>query len=90
MRDLIDLIQIVTKPKLRAVELLSGTKKDTSRLQEFYDLIANGQLKSDEEAAKVLYNEDKQSPVYKKLRKNLKDRLVNALFVIDLNLCSIY
>jgi len=88
MRDLIDLIQIVTKPKLRAVELLSGTKKDTSRLQEFYDLIANGQLKSDEEAAKVLYNEDKQSPVYKKLRKNLKDRLVNALFVIDLNQSS--
>ena len=82
------MIQIVTKPKLRAVELLSGTKKEASRLQEFYDLIANGQLKSDEEAAKVLYNEDKQAPVYKKLRKNLKDRLVSALFVIDLNQSS--
>jgi len=58
MKDLIDLVQIVTKPKLRALELLSGTKKDASRLQEFYDLIASGQLKSDEEAAKTLYNED--------------------------------
>lgn len=88
MRDLIDLIQIVTKPKLRAVELLSGTKKEASRLQEFYDLIANGQLKSDEDAAKALYNEDKQAPAYQKLRKNLKDRLVSALFVIDLNQSS--
>ena len=88
MKDLIELVQIVTKPKLKAVELLSDTKKELSRLQEFYDHIASGQLKSDEEAAKVLYNEDKQAPVYKKLRKNLKDRLVSALFVIDLNQSS--
>ena len=41
----------------------------------FYDKIINGQFLDDAAAAQALYNTNKQSPVYKKLRKNLKDRI---------------
>jgi len=88
MKDLIDLVQIVTRSKLRSVELLSDTKKESSKLQEFYDHIVDGRLKSEEEAAMLLYKEDKKAPAYQKLRKNLRDRLLNSLFVIDLKQSS--
>ena len=82
------MVQIVTKSKLKGVELLTDEKQKQSKLQEFYDGIAAGQLKSDEAAATQLYQEDKQSPAYQKLRKSLRDRLINSLFVIDLKQSS--
>lgn len=88
MKDLIEMVQIVTKSKLKGVELLTDEKQKQSKLQEFYDGIAAGQLKSDEAAATQLYQEDKQSPAYQKLRKSLRDRLINSLFVIDLKQSS--
>ena len=75
MKDLIDLVQIVTRPKLRTIELIGDALNDKSRLSIFYDKIINGQFLDDAAAAQALYNTNKQSPVYKKLRKNLKDRI---------------
>ena len=88
MKDLIDLVQIVPKFKLRGADPLPDAKKEHSKLQEFYELVAGGKLKSDEDAALLLYNDDKQAPAYQKLRKSLKDRLLNALFVTDLRQSS--
>jgi hypothetical protein len=88
MRDLLDLVQIVTRNKLRAVELMGDQSNGTSKLQEFYDLLADGRFTEDDEAAEHFYGADKQSPSYQKLRKTLKDRLVNSLFVIDLKQAS--
>lgn len=83
MKDLIDLVQIVSKPKIRSAELLGIGRDESSKLQEFYDLIAQGEVFEEDEASQTLYNADKQAPVYQKLRKNLRDRLVNYLFIID-------
>ena len=88
MKDLIELVQIVTKSKLKGAELLTDMKREQSRLREFYDGIADGRLKSDETAASLFYQEDKQAPAYQKLRKNLRDRLINSLFIIDLKQSS--
>ncbi len=88
MKDLIDLTQIVTKTKLRSVELIGNSGNGSSRLQEFYDLLSEGRFCDDDEAARFFYESDKQSPSYQKLRKTLKDRLVNSLFIIDLKQAS--
>lgn len=89
MKDLIDLTQIITRTKLRSVELIGNdTGEGTSKLQEFYDLVSEGSFADDDEAAGHFYGKGKSHPGYQKLRKTLKDRLVNSLFVIDLKQAS--
>lgn len=84
MRDLLDLVKIVTKAKLRSVELIGSEDGRTSKLEEFYNLLVEERFKDDDEAAAYFYGGDKRSPSYQKLRKMLKDRLINYLFIIDL------
>lgn len=90
MKDLLELTQIVTKRKLKSVELINQPDKgkEQSKIQEFYDLITDGKLQSDEEAAQLLYGSDKLTPSYQKLRNSLKNRLINGLFLIDLKQAS--
>ena len=88
MKDLIDLTQIVTKTKLRSVELIGDSGDGASKLQEFYDLVSEGRFVDDDEAAEYFYGKAKNYPGYQKLRKTLKDRLVNSLFIIDLKQSS--
>jgi len=89
MKDLIELANIVTKTKLRNVELLTNDQND-SKIQQFYDMVADSCFQDDDEAAVHFYGEekDKRTPSYQKLRKSLKDRLVNSLFIIDLKRAS--
>jgi len=88
MKDIIDLVRIVTRTKLRDVELLGGKDAGGSRMREFYEMVVDGRISTDEEAAGYFYNTDKAAPAYQKLRKSLKDRLVNSLFIIDLKQAS--
>lgn len=84
MKDLLELVQIVNPGKLNTVQWGAFGPK-TSKLQAFYDLVINGKLREDDEAAHHFYAKDKQDPAYQKLRKTLKDRLTNFIFLIDLD-----
>lgn len=90
MKDLIELVNIVTRTKLRHVELFNSSNGTSgeSKIQQFYDLISEGQFEDDDEAANYFYGKDKRTPGYQKLRKTLKDRLINSLFIIDLKRAS--
>lgn len=90
MQDLIELANIITKTKLRNVELFNSGNDDQndSKIQQFYDLVSEGHFQDDDEAAMHFYGKDKRTPGYQKLRKTLKDRLVNSLFIIDLKRAS--
>jgi hypothetical protein len=85
MKDLIEIAQIVTPKKLRAVELFStsGDKAD-SMIQQLYDLLQQESVIDDDAAADQLYGKDKSHSGYQKLRGTLKSRLLNSLFLIDL------
>lgn len=84
MKDLLELVQLVSPAKLNTVHIgLFGAK--TSKLQTFYDLVVEGKFKEDEDAALHFYTKDKLDPAYQKLRKTLKDRLTSFLFLIDLD-----
>ena len=85
MKDLMELSQIVTKTKLNTLELPGILGHKNSKLQQFYDLILDGRFREDEDASLFFYAKEKVDPAYQKLRKTLKDRLTNLLFLIDLD-----
>jgi hypothetical protein len=92
MIDLKELAQIVTRTKLRHVELISSSSngQEQSKIQQLYDMLQDETVYDDDEAAKKLYGEDKdkQYSSYQKLRGTLKDRMINSLFLIDLKQAS--
>jgi hypothetical protein len=89
MDDLKDLAQVVTKSKLRSVKLLSNDlRDDSSMIARFYDMILEDNIDDDQDAANILYQKNKNHPAYQKLRKTVKDRLIDAIFLIDLKEAS--
>lgn len=90
MKDLLELAQIVTRRKLKSVELLNETEtgKEKSKIQEFYDLLQEGEIEEEEDMAQLLYGAGKQASSYQKMRSVLKNRMVSALFLIDLKQAS--
>jgi len=83
MQDLKELVQIITPNKLRSIELLDLHAEGASKLREFYEGIADGTFESDADAADHFYGEDETYSTYQSLRNNLKNRLTNALFLIN-------
>lgn len=88
MKDLIELITIVTNEKLNKVSTIVGLEEKT-KVRELYELIRKGEISEEEELAAHLYNKaDKRNSAYKKLRNTLKEKLTHSLFLIDLNKTS--
>ena len=54
-----------------------------SKMERLFDLINEGQVQSDEEAAAKLYGGADGMPRYRSLKNKLKDRLVKGLFLLD-------
>ena len=90
MKDLIELAQIITRTKLRHVELISSHSdiNEPSKIQQFYDLLQDGEVYDDDDAARLLYGSNKSASSYQKLRGTVKERLINSLFIIDLKQAS--
>ena len=59
-------------------------KKSSSKLAKLYQGIANGEYSSDEEAAMQIYGNELVGSNYRKLKFTLREKLVNALFNLDL------
>lgn len=56
-----------------------------SKLLTFWDGIAKGKFSTDEAAAKALYDEGYEGSKYRKLKSDLRDRLLDAVLEIDGN-----
>ncbi|HMQ47925.1 MAG TPA: hypothetical protein PKA00_10890 [Saprospiraceae bacterium] len=83
MDTLKELTYIVTKNKLKAIELLDTNAKNKSRTLRFYEAISEGQFTTDEEAAAFFFPDTDDSAQYRKLKSRLRKRLINSLFFID-------
>jgi len=88
MQDLQELVQIITPTKLRSIELLDNDPDTPSLLRTFYEGIAEERFTTDQEAAEYFYNEDETSSTYQSLRNNLKNRLINSIFLINMKQAS--
>lgn len=87
MKYLLEISKIVTKKKVKKIEIFDdhSLKQKNSKFNEFYELLMNGSLNSDQEAANLLYNSTPTDDKYRQLKSRFKKRLLNTLFFLDVN-----
>lgn len=86
METLKEIINIITRDRIKNIEIVGSKSGSSSKLDELYNGIQNGKFKTDEEAAAYFYGTNAaNNENYKKLKKRLQKRLVNTIFFIDTN-----
>lgn len=83
MQALKELVYVVNKNKLRGIDLLGFPFSDDSKIGTLYKSISTGEVDSDTAAAEKLFSSEEPGANYRKLKADLTNRLVNALFLID-------
>ena len=83
MEDIKAIIKLLTKQKIRQIEILSEESKMSEMSKKLYLGIKDGTITNDEEAAQLLYNTDAKNAKYRVLKNRFKQRLINTLFFID-------
>ena len=83
MDDIKAIIKLLTKQKLRQIEILSEDSVMSEKSKKLYLGIKNGTITTDDDAAKVLYNSDPKNAKYRVLKNRFKQRLINTLFFTD-------
>lgn len=90
MKNLIEISKIVTKKKVRKIEIFdhASLENKNSKFSEFYEALAADKFKNDRDAAKFLYDCSPSHDKYRQLKSRFRKRLLNTLFFIDVNLPS--
>ncbi len=87
MKLLKELVDIVTRQRVEKVTLidLAELEDQQSQYARFYNAIRNGEVKSDQDAARTFYDSDTTDDRYRKLKSRFKKRMLNYLFFLDIN-----
>jgi len=85
MELLKELVSLLPPEKISQIELVGRDMEQNSKLNKLYFGLLNGNIDTDEEAARELYDQDEESEALTKLKERLKDRLLNTLFFVDIN-----
>ena len=88
MKNLIEVSKIVTKKKVKKIEIFDSSTLEnaTSKFNEFYEALSVGKFKNDRDAATFLYGCTPTHDKYRQLKSRFRKRLFNTLFFIDVNL----
>lgn len=87
MKNLIEIAQIVTKKKIKKLEIFDDhyLQNRNSKFNEFYEALAQNKFSSDRDAAAFLYNATPKDDRYRQLKSRFRKRLLNTLFFLDVN-----
>ncbi|MCB0584686.1 MAG: hypothetical protein KDD06_05080 [Phaeodactylibacter sp.] len=85
MEDLNQLIGIVSPNKVKNIELVFSGRGEGSNLQRLYRAIAEADGVSEEELIPKFFTGKNRKEYFNRLKRELKGRLVNTLFLIDAN-----
>ena len=87
MKNLIEVSKILTKKKVKKIEILDNASLEAtnSKFGEFYEALANNKFKNDRDAASFLYGCSPTHDKYRQLKSRFRKRLLNTLFFIDMN-----
>lgn len=87
MKNLLEIIKIVTKKKVKKIEIFDdqALKNKSGKFNEFYEALSAGQLRNDRDAATLLYECSPQDPKYRQLKSRFRKRLLNTIFFLDIN-----
>ncbi len=90
MKHLIEISKIVTKKKVRKIEIFDDAtlKNKSSKFNEFYEALFSGKFKNDRDAATYLYDCSPTDDKYRQLKSRFRKRLLNTLFFLDVNVPS--
>lgn len=86
MKELKALIDLISRNKIKKIEVAGFTAKGQTNIQKLYNAVANDQFEKEEEAEAYFFGSQKQRRFYfQRLKRQLKERLINTLFFIDAN-----
>jgi hypothetical protein len=87
MKNLIEISRIVTKKKVRKIEIFddAALKAKNSKFNEFYESLMSGKFRNDRDAATLLYACSPTDDKYRQLKSRFRKRLLNTLFFLDVN-----
>jgi len=90
MKNLIEISKIVTKKKVRKIEIFDdhSLKNKNSKFNDFYESLMLSKFKNDRDAASALYGCSPTDDKYRQLKSRFRKRLLNTLFFLDINLPS--
>jgi hypothetical protein len=84
LEDIKAIIKLLTKQKIRQIEILSEESKMSEKSKKLYSGIKDGSISNDDDAAQLLYNTDSKNAKYRVFKNRFKQRLINTLFFIDI------
>ena len=86
INEINSLIKVISKNKVKQIEIIGEDFEDKSKTQELYDLLVKSEIKNDREGEEYFYpGLPNQSLYFNRLKRKLKSRLYNTLFFIDVN-----
>ncbi len=88
MQILKELAYVIGSHKLRTLDIIEEGTEPKTKVLQFYEGILDGKFESDDDAAHYFYQKDKSYSGYQKLKANLKSRMINTLFFIDMKEAS--
>jgi hypothetical protein len=85
MKELRELVLVIENNGCSAASLFNGGTNTTSKLSSFYKGISQSRWDSDDNAARALYPGDKSPSSYRKLKSDLKERLLDSILSLKFN-----
>jgi len=83
MKDLKEIILVLEKHNIHPLRYLSTMGGGKSKMLALYEGIAKDRFSSDEMAAAALYLPDNRTSSYRKLKSDLRDKLLDAVLTIN-------
>lgn len=83
MKNLIEIAQFVSKNRLKNLDFLHWNSHEKDRYVQFFEGLANGSIRNDEEAAQLLCNNNHHNLTYRLLKSRLKKKMLNTLFFLE-------
>ncbi len=86
MKDLQMLVHLLSGVKVSKLNIIGTEGESGTKVQQLYDAILEGEITNDVEGAQRFFPDGANSEKYfSKLKRNLKNRLLNTLFFIDVD-----
>ncbi len=85
MKNLQEIIKIVNRKRVKNSKILDSRVDEKTNLFRLFKGVSDGSYRSDREAAVDIFGTDPDNANYRKLKSNLKKRVSNNLFYLDIN-----
>lgn len=82
MKEIQALVSLLAELRLKRIDIICN-EESNSPSTKLFDLIAAGEITTDEEAALYLYGKNEKSELFRRFKSTFKEKLINNLFFLD-------